>query len=734
MSIPRQNSPKSNANDSASQIIRSLVLQWRLRALKPLLWIWIGCIAASLTLMFLFNVVTPYLLGTLLGATVASILAMWQANQGRVALGSTILVTLTWILLAMVILRQGGITIPGVIFFGLPILFTGFFVRPRGAILVAVLTLAFLATVAWGQHSGRLVTFETHYLPVRYFVIHTANILFVTTFAYLAARAINRSIAEVQSAHEQLHIHQRELEQRTVDLQVANRALASSEERFRHVLDNTADGIFLIDSKGQIRDVNIWAIEELGYCREELLDMNVTDIDAAWSSSQVANNVEQMPASGSIAISGEHRRKNGTTFPVEVKLGRFLLNGETLFVGSARDTSERLLAQQALNHAQRLQSLGLLAGGVAHDFNNLLVAMLGQTSLAMRLIPPENRARQHVERAVNAANRAALLTRQLLAYSGRGHFQAISLDVNSLITQNLELFHVGIPSDIELQTELADALPPIIADPGQIQQVIMNLIINGAEAIENGRGHVTVTTGIQQIDGSDSRYQQFTATSLRAGTYVTIDVHDNGCGMAPETIERIFDPFYTNKSSGHGLGLAAVQGIVRGHNGGLGVYSEPGTGTTFKLLFPASDKAESAPSQGEQFSDISAPDTTILVIDDDDMVRESVHDILSTSGYSVLEATDGRTGIELFIEQQARINLILLDLTMPGLSGQETLRELRHISADVAVILSSGYNQVEAARTLLGRSRVGFLQKPYTEAELLKRVAKHLTATEQEIS
>lgn len=256
----------------------------------------------------------------------------------------------------------------------------------------------------------------------------------------------------------------------------------------------------------------------------------------------------------------------------------------------AGDVTERKHVEEALHRAQKLESLGVLAGGVAHDFNNLLMAMMAQTSLALAKMPSDNPARAHVKKAIRAAERAAELTRQMLAYSGRGQLDIQPINLNDLIQENLHLFQVAIPVNVTLSTKLHADLPPIKGDPGQVQQVIMNLILNAAEAISDRPGHVVVATGTHQI-GEDSARWHYTGEALAPGPYVTLTVQDDGAGMDEQMLAKIFDPFFTTKTTGPGLGLPAVLGIVRGHRGGLNVHSGPGKGTTFKVLFPAQQNA-----------------------------------------------------------------------------------------------------------------------------------------------
>lgn len=390
------------------------------------------------------------------------------------------------------------------------------------------------------------------------------------------------------------------------------------------------------------------------------------------------------------------------------------------------DITDRKHAEEALRQTQKMESLGVLAGGIAHDFNNLLVAMLSQAALALSRLPPDSAARPHIEKSVSAARHAADLTHQLLAYSGGGQFQRRPIDLNALIRDNLHLLSVALPKSVQLNTELSSSLSLIEGDPGQLQQVIMNLLINAGEAVGAQIGSVTVSTGMVDIGPADAAWSQYLSEPLPPGVYVQLQVRDTGMGMDADTLRRIFDPFFTTKFTGRGLGLAAVLGIVRGHHGGLQVESAPGRGTTFRVVFPASaaTTARPVPTFSEVVSDMTG--LTILVIDDEEPVRIAVADILESEGLTVLGAADGERGLEVYREHQAAIDLVLLDLSMPGLNGEETFHRLRQINPAVRVVLSSGYNQTEVVRRFGEHGYIGFIQKPYDDTQLLGELRRHL--------
>ena len=298
--------------------------------------------------------------------------------------------------------------------------------------------------------------------------------------------------------------------------------------------------------------------------------------------------------------------------------------------------------------------------------------------------------------------------------------------MNTLIQENLHLFEVAVPKQVELRSELSADLSLLEGDPGQVQQVIMNLIINAAEALEGRPGQVVVRTRVCDLAEAELAAWQIDDVALTPGRFVMLEVEDNGCGMTGETLSKIFDPFFTTKFTGRGLGLAAVLGIVRGHKGGLQVQSMLAIGTRFQLIFPATGLEISSAPSAEPVQEIDMTQHTVLVIDDEAPVRDAVTDILALENVPVIAAPDGQTGIELYRARRNDIRLIILDLSMPGLSGEETFRELRQINAQVAVLLSSGYSQDEVVQRFAGQSAVGFIQKPYEINTLIAEVRRHL--------
>jgi signal transduction histidine kinase len=389
----------------------------------------------------------------------------------------------------------------------------------------------------------------------------------------------------------------------------------------------------------------------------------------------------------------------------------------------AADVSDRKALEIKMRQAQKLESLGVLAGGIAHDFNNLLAGIMGNASLAIDELSPTHPSQLLLEEVLKASHRAADLTRQLLAYAGRGRFVLDRVNLSELVREISSLVRTSIPKSVSLQLDLETDLPPIQADASQIQQIVMNLVINGSEAI-TGTGVVVVTTFQQSMDEVFINHH-VPGDEIKPGNWVVLEVSDTGCGMTEETKSRIFDPFFTTKFTGRGLGLAAVQGIVRGHGGTLRVFSTVGSGTTFKLFFPAIARQRPAPAPVATPVSGTTWSGTVLVIDDEPVVRQMTRYALERMGFLVEVAENGESGLRVFQNSGSGTRAVILDLTMPGLSGHETFRRLKLLHPKVPVILSSGYNEVEVARQFAGEPFAAFVQKPYTTRQLsdaLKRV------------
>jgi PAS domain S-box-containing protein len=404
---------------------------------------------------------------------------------------------------------------------------------------------------------------------------------------------------------------------------------------------------------------------------------------------------------------------------------RFGADGEFMgYIGSCTDIDERKRTEEKMREAAKLESLGVLAGGIAHDFNNLLVGIMGNASLLEEYISDNPLALDLVKSLQLSSERAAKLTKQMLAYSGRGRFFVEPLDLSEQVRQIVALIHASIPKNVQVRLALAERPPIIEADVSQIQQLVMNLVINAAEAIGPEGGWVAVSTAPRSVE--EGTVTDFgVGGTLAPGPYVTLTVADNGSGMDAETLSKIFDPFFTTKFTGRGLGLAAVSGIVRGHRGAIKVESEPGKGACFDIYLPAA--AAPAPRAPDSPPPEFSGSGKILVVDDEEIVRRIARIALERAGYTVLLAADGREAVEIFRRAAGEIRLVALDMTMPGMSGEQTLSHLRQIRRDVPVMVSSGYAEAEVLQRF-GDSIDGYLHKPYGIVDLARAVHAALKA------
>jgi PAS domain S-box-containing protein len=400
-------------------------------------------------------------------------------------------------------------------------------------------------------------------------------------------------------------------------------------------------------------------------------------------------------------------------------------DGRSLFVeGLAIDITarkhaelEKIAIERRLLESQKLESLGLLAGGIAHDFNNLLTGILGNASLArftQKLAPA---VEDYLTKIESGANRAAELCQQMLAYSGRGRFVIEPVNLDRLVESTLPLLRPSLPERADLQLKLSRENASVMGDATQLRQILMNLILNAADALGATGGRIDIVTGIRWL-GSEFFAAARTGEDLSPGNYVVLEVRDTGCGMSPETLAKIFDPFFTTKFTGRGLGLAAVLGIVRGHHGALHVQSEVAVGTTFTLALPPCNQTTPAAAPEAPASSGWRHHGSVLVIDDEPPVRNVAAELVRTFGMEPVTAADGTEGLIHFEKAGGKFDVVFLDLTMPGLSGPETLEKLRMINSNVRVLLVSGFSDLDRIAHLASGGPLVFMQKPFTRADL----------------
>jgi PAS domain S-box-containing protein len=498
--------------------------------------------------------------------------------------------------------------------------------------------------------------------------------------------------------------------------------LEDASRRLSAIVESSGDAIYIYDFDGKILTWNHAAQELYGFEAGEIIGRSVDAIVPAERIQELQDTLKAAVQGGSTLRNVETLRmkRDGSVFPAVLTVSpiRDESGSPVALAVIARDISDQKRREESLRETQKLESLGLLAGGIAHDFNNLLTGVIGNASLLEGEFPGDAPQAEIVQALIEAAERMSRLTSQMLAYSGRGHFVVEPVDLSKEVLRITSLIQASMPKNVELRLSLSNSLPLVNADISQLQQIIMNLVINAAEAVGGANGTVELRTGVEEVGERELRCN-VTRNAPPAGKYVALTVQDTGCGMDEPTQARIFDPFFTTKFTGRGLGLSSVLGIVRGHNGLITVESQPGAGSNFRVFLPISGAAMAAEAPEAKEARGSG---TVLVVDDEDVVRSMARASLQRLGYRVVTANNGQEAAELFAKNPAGIDLVLLDMTMPVLAGEETLKRLLEIRRDARVLAMSGLDEREAKQRF-GDCIAGFIQKPFTAGQLGTKVA-----------
>ncbi|HNY66534.1 MAG TPA: PAS domain S-box protein [Deltaproteobacteria bacterium] len=523
----------------------------------------------------------------------------------------------------------------------------------------------------------------------------------------------------------------------------AEEAIRKSEERFKSLIRNSSDIIVILNAEAVFVYETPSFSRVTGYEPGYIIGKTPAHFIHPDDLEAVARDLAEVYQGANDGLPTEMRlRKSDGSWVHLEAIGKNLLDfpGIDGVVVTARDITdrkkaenERIEMERRFQHAQKLESLGVLAGGIAHDFNNLLMAILGNLDLALTEMPPSSKPQHFITQARIAARRAADLTNQMLAYSGKGKFDLKTFDLSELVEEMSRLLKASISKTVTMALDMDRSMPLVSADPAQMQQIIMNLIVNASEAIGDKPGVVTISTGVRECDASfleASRLKEKPAP----GTYVYFQVRDTGCGMDEATKDKLFDPFFSTKFTGRGLGMAAVQGIVRGHKGAVMVDSTPGEGSVITVLLPAvltsrDRSAAEDPLQASREEEERAPlpSGTILLVDDESMVLDLCAAMVERLGYAVLTSPDGKEAIDVFREHADEIVCVILDLTMPRMDGMTAFEALKRIRKDVCVVISSGFSEDEVAQRFEGNEPAGFIKKPFTYKALralLSRVLK----------
>ena len=641
-----------------------------------------------------------------------------------------------------------------------------FVLIPLSGLLLSRKLMAYFCAAAIGMSS---LTFYLEYVgtirsplstPANFndFVILLVSLTMSTILLYSAIRkaeekaeearnsmfALIDSNRQLEHSQELLTRAQIELElrvvERTKELRAANQllqaeivarqelmdALSRSEANWRSLVENAPELIVTADPQGQVLFVNRAADVQADSLE---IGCSLTNLHQEVKYQILLTDaVQRVLNTGELVSYESEDLLNGTPIWRVNRLGAIQQN-DTIhsLILISTDITEQKQTEMAMQHAQKLESLGLMAGGIAHDFNNLLAAMLGQATLALSKIATPSAVYEHLQNLMLAGHRATDLTRQMLNYAGRGSTNTKLIDLNNLIRENIQFFSASIPKTIELIARPFAGLPPIQGDPGQIQQLLMNLLLNGADAIGTQPGSIAVTTALRQIQGDEGIYWRWTGKPLSPGAYVELLIQDTGCGMDGSTLDKIFDPFFTTKFTGRGLGLASVLGIVRTHEGGMYVTSKLGQGTTFRMLFPVAEVSVSNENKPpSNLVPVDLEDKTVLIVDDEDDVREVTSEILQLSGLQTLTAANGMAALRLYAQHREQIDLVLLDLSMPGMTGEQVVKALWEIKPSLPIVLLSGYDEHEVSRRLGENRQMAFLQKPYTVEAIIATIEQQL--------
>jgi two-component system cell cycle sensor histidine kinase/response regulator CckA len=504
----------------------------------------------------------------------------------------------------------------------------------------------------------------------------------------------------------------------------AEQALQLSQERYRRIVDTANEGIWVLDDNDRTTFVNAQLAGMLGYTPEEMIGRELQSFMSDGDLTDYVQKMEKRRLGIAEHFERRWRRKDGQIVQTIVSATP-IFDDENHFQGSfamVLDITDRKKLEEQLRQVQKIEAIGLLAGGVAHDFNNILTAIIGYTHLSLMKLPLKDPVRLNLEQILEASNRAAVLTQSLLAFSRRQPISLEVIDLNFVIKEFEKFIHRLIREDISFETICAEEILPAMADRGQIEHVIMNLVTNARDAMPHG-GKVTIETGQIDIDQRFIDAQGFGTP----GQYAFVSVSDTGTGMDEQTSLRMFEPFFTTKEQGKGtgLGLSMVYGTIKQHRGFISVRSEPGKGTNVKIYLPHAGSATSANDANEPPPVARGGTETILIAEDDEAIRKLSMTILRESGYTVIEAVNGADAVSKFKENRD-IKLVILDGIMPVMNGMEAFRQIKDISPDIRCIFMSGYSEDIINRDGISKEEAGFLNKPVSPANLLLKIRETL--------
>jgi PAS domain S-box-containing protein len=523
---------------------------------------------------------------------------------------------------------------------------------------------------------------------------------------------------DLSKEKEQLKVYSTQLEEL---VQERTKELAISEKWHRSIFDNATDGIMVLDKNGVIMNVNQKACEIHGFDCDALIGINTGLLEAGNNKEKHDERMSRILNGDTLIFETEHYKKDGSKTLLEISAKSIDIGGETYIQSFYRDITEKKKIQEQLMHSQKMDSIGALAGGIAHNFNNILTSILGYSELLLEYSNIDETSRQRVKNIESSSRKAGVMVSKLLSFARREVHEVLPLNLNDIVSDCVKLFEGVLNKRIGLKIDLYNNLPSLQGDPNQLEQVIMNLMVNARDAMPDG-GLLSLRTNLAEIGKENPDI----SGSVAPGKYVVLTVSDTGCGINRDIMNKIFDPFFTTKEKGKGtgLGLASVYGIIKDHKGYISVRSEVGKGTTFDIFIPSSEKIVHKISKSQPVT--LEGHENILVIDDDKDVLKLIKDILETSGYDVMPFDNPLTAIDMFNNFYAKIQLVITDIMMPLMEGDELIRRLKEIKPDIKIIVVSGYSN---ERITIRKMVDAVVKKPFERLELLS-IVRQLIDTE----
>jgi len=592
-----------------------------------------------------------------------------------------------------------------------------------GLLPISLRTTLLLASIIYGIYLIPLLAYDT--ITNTKALINNNLFLLAIFIVGFVWRYINQQLLvkklsleyDLSKDKEQLEMYSQKLE----DLvQERTKELSISEKWHRSVFDNATDGIIVLDKNGVIDNVNQKVCEIHGFERNALVGINVELLEAGTGKENHEEIMSRILNGETLIYETEHYRKDGSKVFLEISSKAIEIGGELYIQSFYRDITDKKRIQEQLMQSQKMESVGSLAGGIAHNFNNILTAILGYSELLLEFSALDETSKQRVKNIESSARKAGVMVSKLLSFARREAHEVFPLNLNDVINDSVKLFEGVLNKRIGLKVDLYNALPTIEGDPNQLEQVIMNLMVNARDAMPDG-GLITVRTDVHEIE----KVPNDMPSGITPGRYIEFTISDTGCGIPKGILNRIFDPFFTTKEKGKGtgLGLASVYGIIKDHSGYITVQSEEGKGTSFTIYVPVAGKVMQRVTAPQQF--VVEGNENILVVDDDRDVLNFIREILETHGYTVIPANNSLTAVDTFRNLSGRIHLVITDIVMPLMEGDELIRNLREIKHDIKIIVVSGYSNETVQRE---KRADAFIKKPFESIALLSAVRQLLDA------